>query len=59
MKRKDTKELDWFSYSGMEKEIEELEKDISCLIKILEKNSIPVPEHIKKKIKRKSELPFD
>lgn len=52
-------EMDWFMYNAVVQENEELRQEIECLIDILEKNHLEIPEKIKSRIKKENMLPFN
>ena len=58
MRSKEKSDLDWFIFSGIEMELEEVKEERDLLIKLLEKNHIPLPEKIRKRKEKEEELPF-
>lgn len=58
MRSKEKSDLDWFIFSGIEMELEEVKEERDLLIKLLEENHIPLPEKIRKRKEKEEELPF-
>lgn len=52
-------EMDWFMYNAVVQENKELRQEIECLINILERNHLEIPEKIKSRIKKENMLPFN
>ena len=52
-------ELDWFMYNAVVQENKELRQEIECLINILERNHLEIPEKIKSRMKKENMLPFN
>lgn len=52
-------EMDWFMYNAVVQENKELRQEIECLINILERNHLEIPEKIKSRMKKENMLPFN